>query len=159
VADVENGTPLPQPARFELGTDGPSVVVVGIDGSPTSLRAGAYAAGLARRQRARLVVVHVVCRPALAALAPSQPWPVEETLGEITEDLRRQVEAGVRHTGVDAEFVVVRGDPYSELSRVACELRADLVVVGSSASAGHRFLGSLAVKLVRAGRWPVTVVP
>lgn len=42
---------------------------------------------------------------------------------------------------------------------LATELRADLVVVGSSASAGHRIMGSLAVKLVRAGRWPVTVVP
>ena len=38
---------------FELGTDGPAAIVVGIDGSTTSLRASAYAAGLARRQRAR----------------------------------------------------------------------------------------------------------
>jgi nucleotide-binding universal stress UspA family protein len=44
---------------FELGTDGPSAIVVGIDGSATSLRASAYAAGLARRQRARLVAVYV----------------------------------------------------------------------------------------------------
>jgi nucleotide-binding universal stress UspA family protein len=158
VAGVADG-PDPGPARFELGTDGPSMVVVGIDGSPTSLRAGAYAAGLARRQGARLVVVHVVCPPALAALAPAQPWPLEETLVEITEDLRRQVEAGAAHSGVGAEFVVVRGDPYAEICRTATELRADLVVVGSSASAGHRLMGSLAVRLVRAGRWPVTVVP
>jgi hypothetical protein len=25
--------------------------------------------------------------------------------------------------------------------------------------AGHRWIGSLAVRLVKAGRWPVTVVP
>jgi hypothetical protein len=46
-------------APFELGTDGPKVILAGIDDSVTSLRAGAYAAGLARRQGARLVCVYV----------------------------------------------------------------------------------------------------
>jgi nucleotide-binding universal stress UspA family protein len=36
---------------------------------------------------------------------------------------------------------------------------ADAVVVGASAHAGHRLVGSLAVRLVKAARWPVTVVP
>lgn len=34
-----------QPHRFERGTDGPKVIVVGIDGSESSMRAAAYAAG------------------------------------------------------------------------------------------------------------------
>jgi nucleotide-binding universal stress UspA family protein len=42
---------------------------------------------------------------------------------------------------------------------VADEVRADAVVVGASTKAGHRLVGSLAVRLVKAGRWPVTVVP
>ena len=33
--------------EFELGTDGPAVILVGIDDTVTSLRAAAYAAGLA----------------------------------------------------------------------------------------------------------------
>ena len=149
----------PGPRGFELGTDGPQVILVGFDGSPTSLRAGAYAAGLARRQHARLVVVHVETTPALAMLAPGRPWPVEETIAVVTEELRLQVAEGAGHTGVDVEFLAVRGEPFVELSRVATELRADAIVVGASASAGHRLMGSLAVRLVRAGRWPVTVVP
>jgi hypothetical protein len=44
---------------FEFGTDGPSLIVVGVDGSRTSLRAAAYAAGLARRQHSRLLVIVV----------------------------------------------------------------------------------------------------
>jgi len=47
----------------------------------------------------------------------------------------------------------------AELRRVADEMRADAVVVGASMQAGHRWIGSLAVRLVKAGRWPVTVVP
>ena len=56
-------------------------------------------------------------------------------------------------------FIATEGDPYTELRRIADEIRADAVVVGASAKAGHRLIGSLAVRLVRAGRWPVTVVP
>jgi nucleotide-binding universal stress UspA family protein len=51
------------------------------------------------------------------------------------------------------------GDPWVELNRAAKEYRADAVVVGASEHAGHRIVGSLATRLVRAGKWPVTVVP
>jgi hypothetical protein len=56
--------------QFELGTDGPGAIVVGIDRSTPSLRAAASAAGLARRQRTRLVAVYVRTQPtALLSLA------------------------------------------------------------------------------------------
>ena len=57
------------------------------------------------------------------------------------------------------EFHTFRGDPYSGLTKAADELKADAVVVGASEQAGHRIVGSVAVRLVKAGRWPVTVVP
>src|SRR5207302_2869983 len=65
---------------------------------------------------------------------------------------------GAARLGVSLTFVIARGDPYTELRRVADEMRADAVVVGASTQAGHRWIGSLAVRLVKAGRWPVTVV-
>jgi nucleotide-binding universal stress UspA family protein len=154
---------LDEAGAFELGTDGPTAILVGVDGSDTSLRAGAYAAGLARRQRARLVVVYVGPVVSLAAsvpgvgaaLAVSQTEAFSETAGE----LQRQVEQTGRERGISATFVAARGDPFAELCRVASEIRADAVVVGASAKAGHRLVGSLAIRLVRAGKWPVTVVP
>jgi nucleotide-binding universal stress UspA family protein len=149
--------------QFELGTDGPTAILVGIDGSPTSLRAGAYAAGLARRQHARLVAVYVEPVASMAAAVPTAGAAVSvaqgEAFSEISDDLRRMVEEGAEERGISATFMTRRGDPYSELRRVADEIRADAVVVGASAKAGHRFVGSLAVRLVRAGQWPVTVVP
>jgi nucleotide-binding universal stress UspA family protein len=144
---------------FELGTDGPLVIVVGVDGSPTSLHAAAYAAGLSRRQHAHLVVVHVGTGPGMAELVPGAAGTIAETRQLVVDDLRRQVQEGARYVGVTAEFVAAYGDPFAELSRIADELRADAVVVGTSTRAGHRLVGSLAVRLVRAGRWPVTVVP
>lgn len=38
-------------SSFELGTDGPSVILVGVDDSTTSIRAGWYAAWLAGSER------------------------------------------------------------------------------------------------------------
>jgi nucleotide-binding universal stress UspA family protein len=149
----------PRGSAFELGTDGSQVVVVGYDGSPTSQRAAAYAAGLARREGARLVVVHAMAPPVLAVLVPDQPWPLEEALTDRSEHLRGQVEESAAHVGVRAEFLAVRGDPVAELTRVATDVRADVVVVGASARAAHRLAGSVGSRLVRAARWPVVVVP
>jgi nucleotide-binding universal stress UspA family protein len=155
VTDAEGGA-------FELGTDGPLVILVGIDDSVTSLRAGAYAVGLARRQGARLIVVYVEQSAVMygaagagAAAAAEQ----ERAFGETAADLRRRVEEFGADRGVPITFVTAAGDPYHELRRVADEVRADAVVVGASTKAGHRWIGSLAVRLVKAGRWPVTVVP
>jgi nucleotide-binding universal stress UspA family protein len=148
---------------FELGTDGPKVILVGVDDSVTSLRAGAYAAGLARRQGARLVCVYVAqYSPLYGAAGGAGAGAIaaqEQALQECGEDLRRRTEEEAERLGVPLTFIIAHGDPYHELRRVADEVRADAVIVGASAKAGHRWIGSLAVRLVKAGRWPVTVVP
>ena len=156
MTDAEGGA-------FELGTDGPRVILVGVDDSVTSLRAGAYAVGLARRQGARLVVVYVeqpsVVYGAAAGAGAAAMAEQERAFSETAADLRRRVEEYGTERDVPITFVTAAGDPYHELRRVADEMRADAVVVGASTKAGHRWVGSLAVRLVKAGRWPVTVVP
>jgi nucleotide-binding universal stress UspA family protein len=158
VTDEESGA-------FELGNDGPKVILVGVDDSVTSLRAGAYAAGLARRQGARLVCVYVEQLSALYGAGAGAGAGVgaiaaqDQALQETAADLRRRAEEYAGELGMPITFVVARGDPYTELRRVADEVRADAVIVGASTKAGHRLIGSLAVRLVKTGRWPVTVVP
>jgi nucleotide-binding universal stress UspA family protein len=150
-------------AAFELGTDGPRTILVGVDGSVTSLRAGAYAGGMARRQGAHLVCLYVEQHSALYGAASGAGAGViaaeDQALVEAGEDLRHQAEVSAERLGIELTFITARGDPYTELRRVADEIRADAVVVGASTKAGHRWVGSLAIRLVKAGRWPVTVVP
>lgn len=148
---------------FELGTDGPAAIVVGVDGSDTSLRAAAYAAGLARRQRTRLVAVYARAHPS-SVLAMADPGGAATTAAldaqdEVETQLRELLDRQAHAWGVEARLVVRHGDPMTVLSDVAEEVRADAVIVGSSESVGHRLAGSLAVRLVRSRRWPVTVVP
>ncbi len=146
-------------SAFERGTDGPKVIVVAVDGSITSLRAAFYAAGLARRQSAELVVVYVAGGSAMANFVPAAGAAVDEAQHDVAEELREQVENGAAQAGIRARFIERRGDPFTEISKVCTKVIADAVVVGSSTSQGHRLVGSIGIRLVRAGLWPVTVVP
>jgi nucleotide-binding universal stress UspA family protein len=152
----------PEQARFELGTDGPSAILVGVDDSVTASRAAWYAAGLARRQRARLIAVYVAPTAGPEAAAPGGAAIIAaqaEAYDEIAESLRARASVVGQELGLSITFIKARGDAYAEIRRIADETRADAIVVGASAKAGHKLIGSLAVRLVRAGKWPVTVVP
>ncbi len=127
-----------------------------VDGSDTSLRAAAFAVGMARRQHARLAFVYVRKVGGSAAAAASS---LAQAQDDIARELRATLETLVGRLGVSAEFFDRSGSPFGEIVRLAVELQADAVVVGASTKAGHRFAGSLALHLVRASRWPVTVVP
>jgi nucleotide-binding universal stress UspA family protein len=161
---VERYGPEWSPGVFERGTDGPRVILAGVDGSPTAMRAGAYAAGLARRQHSRLVFVYVAA-PSLwtgmsAGMSAGPAAAAQEQLfDELIDELRGQIQERAEEIAVPITFVVRRGDAFVELREAATESHADMVVVGASEQAGHRLIGSVANRLVRAGRWPVTVVP
>ena len=151
------------PGSYEVGSDGPGVIVVGLDaweigreGPQASLHAAAYAAGLARRQGARLVAVWVRPPVAYAETFAETADTIARERHDTEVDVRANVEWAAEHYGIPAASLVVReGDPFHELTAVAEEVHADAIVVGASE---HR-LGSLAVRLVRDARWPVTVVP
>lgn len=144
---------------FELGTDGPSLILAAVDGTVTSLRAGAYAAGLARRQGAELVVVTVTTTSALGGMSPDAVTALAETAAAQASELQDEAARALGRLEMQGRFVQVHGDPYTEIVRLADDLRADGVVVGASTKAGHRIVGSLAGRLVKSGKWPVTVVP
>jgi nucleotide-binding universal stress UspA family protein len=139
--------------------DGPDVLLVGVDGSDTSLRAGAYAAGMARRQKARLVVLYVRPFSAAAGMNAGVTVGLRDSYDSVAAELRQTAEEQGPRLGIDITFVERDGNPFTEIVRLADEIQADAVIVGASTKAGHRFVGSLAVHLVRASRWPVTVVP
>ena len=144
---------------FELGTDGPRTMLVGIDGSDTSMRAAAYAAGMARRQGIHLIALYVRTTSAVSANVAATAGAVMQMHDDVAEELRRSMAEGAARLGISAEFVVRSGNPYKELIAVAHELRVDAIVVGASTQAGHKLVGSLAGRLVKDAAWPVTVVP
>jgi nucleotide-binding universal stress UspA family protein len=148
--------------RGDGGGDGPRVVLAAVDGSITSNRAISWAAGLARRQKSRLLCLYVARHSAFASLAlatSATGIPVNYDTDEVAKEIFEDLRANARRHDMELEFLVRSGDPAREIEKVADEVHADLVVVGASLKAGHRLVGSVAVRLVRAAKWPVTVVP
>ncbi|ANZ43200.1 universal stress protein UspA [Lentzea guizhouensis] len=135
-------------------------ILAGVDGSDTAMRAAAFAFGLARRQNARLVITFVACHSSLAALSPAAASAFEhEAMAGLHAELRTQMQAAAEELDVPVTFVKTFGDPFTTLRDSADRCQADMVVVGASQQAGHRFAGSVATRLIRTGHWPVLVVP
>jgi nucleotide-binding universal stress UspA family protein len=139
----------------------PAAIVVGIDGSDSSLRAAAYGAGLARRQSAPLVLVYVRSHPnGLLSTIDGGGAGIVAVI-----DVEDRVEAdlfdAIRQApgDVDAQLIVRFGHPSTVLSEIAHEVQAGTVIVGRCERLSHRLIGSVPRRLVRSGRWPVTVVP
>ena len=97
--------------------------------------------------------------PASVGAAPGGAALISEAFEQIAEELEQLMLSRAAETGIAVEFRSVCGDPLAELTKIATQMHADLVVVGASEHLGHRIVGSLAGRLVRAGKWPVTVVP
>ena len=137
---------------YGAGKDGLAVIVVGVDGTPTALHAAAWASGLARRERARLVFVYVEPLTSPAYWSPFGMASAAETAGELIGELRRTITDYLGGIGVRWELVHHRGDPGHGLEKVAEEVHADCVVIGRGG-------GGVAKYLINDARRPVVVVP
>lgn len=127
------------------------MIVVGVDGGARALHAAAWASGLARRERAHLVLVYVEALAGPAYWSPLGMATAAEAAGEIVEELRRAAADYLDQTGVQWELVHYRGDPAHGLEAVAEDRRADCIVVGRG--------GGVTRSLVNDARRPVVVVP
>ena len=144
-------------ARFELGCDGPTTLVVGIDKSDTATRALYYALGLARRQHSSVIAVYAMTVP--VGYDPGMgAVPYQDSL-EVAAELELRVQALAADYRVKSQFMSVQGDPATVLIKIAAAHHADGIVLGASTTIGHRLFGSAAVRAVRRCRCPVTVVP
>jgi nucleotide-binding universal stress UspA family protein len=146
-------------AGFELGCDGPTTLVVGVDGYDTATRALYYALGLARRQRSSVIAVYAMTTPAGYDYHAAIDGAQYQASLELAEDLKAKIEALAVEYHVNAQFVAVAGDPVTVLIKIAAAHHADGIVLGASTTIGHKLFGSAAVRAVRRCRCPVTVVP
>ncbi|MFB8754080.1 universal stress protein [Streptomyces sp. NPDC059852] len=142
--------------------DGAGPVVVGVDGSPSSLTAVEAAAREARAHGVALRVVHAFGRPPARIPAGGRPWEpasaagvrqlIDGTLGEAEQ------RAHAAAPGVEAAHEVVVGDPVEVLE---IESRtASMIVVGSRGLSrfGALMVGSTAGQLAAHASCPVLVV-
>ena len=147
-------------------TDGCGTVVVGVDGSPESAAALAYALDDAARRGAWLRVVAAVRIPEYwnTAYRHGAPPPPPEFVQADRESAQRTIDevvaaAGQRAAGVPLSLDVVTGVPSAVL--VEASRDADQLVLGHRRRGriASAVLGSVGLECVLHATCPVTIVP
>lgn len=136
-------------------------VVVAADGSPASIQGLEQVADLAVRLKPRVYVVHVRHVPVGLEFGSSLvTQSVLDTLDELEAEVREQALRILGGTGVEWDFLVRVGSPGEEIVKVAVEVSADLIVVGSNrhSSLHNLVLGSTAAHLTAQSPVPVLVM-
>jgi nucleotide-binding universal stress UspA family protein len=100
-------------------------ILLAYDGGEPARRAMATAAELAKKFEATVTVVSVV--PVHPGRTPIDPW--DDGLVH-AQELKEAGEA-LRELGIEPELLEPSGDPATVIERVAEQINADVVVVGS----------------------------
>lgn len=139
-------------------------IVHATDFSPASRPAFRMALGLARRENATLLLLHVLTPPSpFAPIGGELPSSYLALLAAARRDGRRRLQAlldRARGAGARVRARLVEGGPADEILKVGRRWRPDLIVIGTHGRGGvRRFLmGSVAEHVVRRASRPVLTV-
>jgi len=152
-----------------MSPEAPSVpeahLVVGFDDSPPAARALAAATRLLTVRPGRITVLWVAHLSSTVELSADAVAIVESDFDTVAGELRAAAAKQLNDSGVPWEFRWRQGQIAQELIAEAESTpttRPDewvAIVVGSSSSAMHRVVGSVAVSLARHSPVPVIIVP
>jgi universal stress protein A len=138
------------------------MILCAIDFSVVSRHAARVATDISRAIGARIGFVHVVFGAEWPVatepeLALSQPLPVDE----LSRDAREALARLARDFCVEADVHIVFGAAAREIVKLADELDAGMIVMGTHGRTGfaHLLLGSVAERVIRASHVPVLIVP
>jgi nucleotide-binding universal stress UspA family protein len=137
-----------------------ATILVGTDGSASSVEAVTFAVGLAADRRAQLMVVHVV--PPLDVIAAEDDDAYAQP-HEVTERDRAPLEAAAALAAahqVVATTELLAGRTVPEIVSYGDRHRVDLIVVGSSGrgALADAVLGSVSLGVLRKATRPVLIV-
>ncbi len=140
-------------------------ILIATDGSEQSHEALRVGLELATEQRARVTFLHVYPAEVVAPLAPgfpdlpAEPVVYDPPVPEEDAPLREAV-AAAGELGVESEARTSVGDPVWEITAIADEVDADLIVLGSRGlgTLSSALLGSVSHGVLKHTRRPVLVV-
>jgi nucleotide-binding universal stress UspA family protein len=132
-----------------------------VDFSEASENALDFAVDLASKFGAEIHLVHVYQLP-VYALPDGAVMAGPEFTTRVTTELEKGLSAlARRREGAKMATHLVEGIPYREVVRMADEIGADMIVMGTHGRTGirHLLLGSVAERVVRSAKIPVITVP
>jgi nucleotide-binding universal stress UspA family protein len=142
-------------------------ILVATDGSTAADRAVDYAAGLAKREGADLLIANVVGgygfpQKAMIKLTQSEQVWLKDLLESLSAETLTKARERARAAGADQIQLESRaGDVAQSVIDIAKEKAADVIVLGKRGAglAERLLLGSVSHKLVNLATLPVIVVP
>lgn len=137
-------------------------IVVATDFSTASRPALAAALDLARRDGARLIVLHVMMPPS-PFVGDDLPGSWLELEARARRDAERRLAAAVsqaERAGIATTGTLVKGVPAEVIVRIARREGADLIVIGTHGRSGlgRLFMGSVAARVLGTATCPVLTV-
>ncbi len=130
------------------------------DFSPDSLRALEYARRFGEISQGLVIVPHVIHVSTEELYDEHGRWrtfqELEQRAQQKLAEIREQIFAGYPQ----AEFLLLVGNPFEEIMRLAQQRNVDLLVICTHGRSGfeHLLIGSTAEKLIRHAPCPVFVV-
>jgi len=142
------------------------VVLVATDLSDPAQLALAAGAREADRRKRRLVVMHATdtlsrrTGPAMAMLGANPIVDPPEVTRERDNLARQIIESSLKRLGVEAQILIVSGDPCEEILRLVGSLPAELLVLGARgrSSVARIMLGGVAARMVQSAPCSVLAV-
>ncbi len=133
--------------------------LVPLDFSMHSDYALEYAIFLATQLQVRLTLLHVIYLPSLLITARLTPYMTAEEAEAktlLTAASQRRDEAGVQ-----GDWQIVYGVPWTQITTIAAALQIDLIIMGSHGRTGLKYalLGSVAERVLRLAPCPVLITP
>jgi nucleotide-binding universal stress UspA family protein len=137
-------------------------VLVPVDFTETSDRALEYALELARKFEAKITVMHAYQIP-VYGFPDATYITAAEVAGQISIAAQARLDAileAQKTSGVEMTAILRDGVAWEEINRVADEVKADLIIIGTHGRRGlaRALLGSVAENVIRTSTMPVLVI-
>jgi nucleotide-binding universal stress UspA family protein len=142
--------------------DGPSSIMIAIDGSKAAKNAADFGIKFARQYGAKVYAVCVLNVTAYDTVFLGDSWSNEafQAFDKAAHRETSSVAEKAKLAGLDAEPIILKGSAAEKILDFADEHNVDMIVIGSLGKSGiERFaLGSVSEKVVRHSKIPVLVV-
>ena len=132
-------------------------ILAGVDSSPESKQALAFAIELARPINAEVIACHAIGK--LTTLYQGHLTPIDQYRLKIIHAFEDQWCDILNDSGLRSQKIIVDGNPTTTLLAIAEEEQADIIILGTRSHTIDSLLGSTAHQIIEHSSVPVVVVP
>lgn len=137
-------------------------ILIATDGSKAAENAADFGIEIAGLSRVKVYAVYVIDITPFDSILMDEAWTKDmyEQFEKTGRETTSYVEKNTRAAGMEAESILLKGNPAKEILNFAEKQKVDIIVVGSLGKSGVQsfLLGNVSEKILRNSKIPVLVV-